>query len=48
MTAEFGRAGPTIEYSRAYNPFDIQGKRYYSFKRGNAESFALDSRHKTP
>ncbi len=27
----------------SYKPFDMNGKRYYSFRKGNAEFFALDS-----
>jgi hypothetical protein len=30
---------------RLYKPFSMDGKRYYSFKRGNAEFFALDSNY---
>ncbi len=30
---------------RLYKPFNMDGKRYYSFKRGNAEFFALDSNY---
>src|SRR5579864_8153167 len=28
---------------RLYKPFNMEGRRYYSFKRGNVEFFALDS-----
>ena len=30
---------------RLYKPFHMDGKRYYSFKQGNAEFFALDSNY---
>jgi len=30
---------------RLYKPFNMDGKRYYNFKRGNAEFFALDSNY---
>ena len=30
---------------RLYKPFNMEGKRYYSFKRSNAEFFALDSNY---
>ncbi len=30
---------------RLYKPFNMDGKRYYSFKRGNAEFFVLDSNY---
>lgn len=33
---------------RLYKPFNMEGKRYYSFKRGNAEFFALDSSYMDP
>lgn len=33
---------------RLYKPFNMDGKRYYSFKRGNAEFFALDSNYMDP
>ena len=33
---------------RFYKPFNMDGKRYYSFKRGNAEFFALDSNYMDP
>jgi hypothetical protein len=31
-----------------YKPFNMDGKRYYSFKRGDAEFFALDSTYMSP
>lgn len=33
---------------RFYKPFDMDGKRYYSFRKGNAEFFALDSNYMDP
>jgi 3',5'-cyclic AMP phosphodiesterase CpdA len=33
---------------RLYKPFNMDGKRYYSFKRGNVEFFALDSGYMDP
>jgi hypothetical protein len=33
---------------RFYKPFNMGEKRYYSFKKGNAEFFALDSSYMTP
>jgi hypothetical protein len=33
---------------RFYKPFNMGEKRYYSFKRGNAEFFALDSTYMSP
>jgi hypothetical protein len=33
---------------RLYKPFNMDGKRFYSFKRGNAEFFALDSNYMDP
>jgi 3',5'-cyclic AMP phosphodiesterase CpdA len=30
---------------RFYKPFNMEGKRFYSFRRGNAEFFALDSNY---
>ncbi len=33
---------------RLYKPFNMDGKRYYSFKRANAEFFALDSNYMDP
>jgi phosphodiesterase/alkaline phosphatase D-like protein len=41
--AALGNHDETIE--RLYKPFNMDGKRYYSFKRGNAEFFALDSNY---
>lgn len=39
--ASLGNHDETTE--RLYKPFNMDGRRYYSFKRGNAEFFALDS-----
>lgn len=33
---------------RLYKPFNMDGKRYYSFQRSNAEFFALDSNYMDP
>jgi 3',5'-cyclic AMP phosphodiesterase CpdA len=33
---------------RFYKPFNMNEKRYYSFRKGNAEFFALDSNYMTP
>jgi hypothetical protein len=33
---------------RYYKPFNMEGKRYYSMKKGNAEFFALDSNYMDP
>jgi hypothetical protein len=33
---------------RLYKPFNMDGKRFYSFKRGNAEFFSLDSNYMDP
>ena len=33
---------------RLYKPFNMEGKRFYSFKQGNAEFFALDSNYMDP
>ena len=33
---------------RLYKPFNMDGKRYYTFKRGNAAFFALDSNYMDP
>lgn len=41
--ASLGNHDETNE--RLYKPFNMDGKRYYSFKRGNAEFFALDSNY---
>ncbi|MEI9974662.1 MAG: metallophosphoesterase [Ignavibacteriota bacterium] len=32
----------------AYKPFNMNGKQYYSFRKGNAEFFALDSNYMDP
>lgn len=44
--ASLGNHDETAE--RLYKPFNMDGKRYYSFKRGNAEFFALDSNYMDP
>ncbi len=44
--ASLGNHDETKE--RFYKPFNMDGKRYYSFKRGNAEFFALDSNYMDP
>jgi hypothetical protein len=41
--ASLGNHDQTNE--RLYKPFNMDGKRYYSYKRGNAEFFALDSNY---
>jgi len=41
--ASLGNHDQTNE--RLYKPFNMDGKRYYSFKRGNAEFFVLDSNY---
>ena len=33
---------------RLYKPFNMDGKRYYTFKKGNVEFFALDSNYMDP
>src|ERR1700688_2638850 len=33
---------------RFYKPYNMEGKRYYSFKKSNAEFFALDSNYMDP
>ena len=33
---------------RAYKPFNMNGKPYYNFRKGNAEFFALDSNYMDP
>jgi hypothetical protein len=33
---------------RYYKPFNMEGKRYYAFRKGDAEFFALDSTYMTP
>jgi len=37
---------PNVE--RLYKPFNMNGERYYNFKRGNVEFFALDSTYMDP
>jgi 3',5'-cyclic AMP phosphodiesterase CpdA len=37
-----------VTNERFYKPFNMDGKRYYSFKRGNAEFFVLDSNYMDP
>jgi 3',5'-cyclic AMP phosphodiesterase CpdA len=37
-----------ITNERFYKPFNMDGKRYYNFKRGNAEFFVLDSNYMDP
>src|SRR5579863_5228853 len=41
--AALGNHDETTE--RLYKPFNMDGKRFYSFKKGNAEFFALDSNY---
>lgn len=41
--AALGNHDETTE--RLYKPFNMDGKRYFSFKRGNAEFFVLDSNY---
>jgi len=41
--ASLGNHDETNE--RLYKPFNMDGKRYYTFKRGNAEFFVLDSNY---
>ena len=41
--ASLGNHDQTLE--RLYKPFNMDGKRFYNFKRGNAEFFALDSNY---
>ena len=41
--ASLGNHDETVE--RFYKPFNMEGKRFYSFKRGSAEFFALDSNY---
>jgi len=36
------------ENERFYAPFSMNGKRYYNFRKGNAEFFALDSNYMDP
>ena len=33
---------------RVYKPFNMDGKQYYTYKKGNAQFFALDSNYMTP
>lgn len=44
--AALGNHDATTE--RLYKPFNMDGKRYYSFKRGNTEFLALDSNYMDP
>ncbi len=44
--ASLGNHDQTNE--RLYKPFNMDGKRFYSLKRGNAEFFALDSNYMDP
>ena len=44
--ASLGNHDETAE--RAYKPFNMNGKQYYSFRKGNAEFFALDSNYMDP
>jgi predicted phosphodiesterase len=44
--ASLGNHDSTNE--RMYKPFNMDGKRYYDFKRGDAEFFALDSNYMDP
>lgn len=44
--ASLGNHDETTE--RFYKPFHMDGKRFYSFKRGSAEFFALDSTYMSP
>ena len=44
--AALGNHDETVE--RLYKPFNMDGKRYYNFKRGNAEFFAIDSNYIDP
>ena len=44
--ASLGNHDSTNE--RFYKPFNMDGKRYYNFRRGDVEFFALDSEGKTP
>ena len=44
--ASLGNHDSTNE--RLYKPFNMDGKRYYSFKKGNAEFFVLDSSYMDP
>ncbi len=44
--ASLGNHDETNE--RAYKPFNMNGKQYYSFRKGNVEFFALDSNYMDP
>jgi hypothetical protein len=44
--ASLGNHDQTNE--RLYKPFNMDGKRYYTFKRGSAQFFALDSNYMDP
>jgi len=44
--ASLGNHDETAE--REYKPFNMNGKQYYSFRKGNAEFFALDSNYMDP
>jgi hypothetical protein len=44
--ASLGNHDETNE--RMYKPFNMDGKQYYSFRKGNAEFFALDSNYMNP
>lgn len=44
--ASLGNHDTTSE--RLYKPFNMEGKRFYSFKRGDVEFFALDSNYMDP
>ncbi|HWC99063.1 MAG TPA: metallophosphoesterase [Candidatus Sulfopaludibacter sp.] len=44
--ASLGNHDSTTE--RMYKPFNMDGKRYYDFKKGDAEFFALDSNYMDP
>lgn len=44
--ASLGNHDETAE--RQYKPFNMNGKQYYTFRKGNAEFFALDSNYMDP
>jgi hypothetical protein len=44
--ASLGNHDDTNE--RLYKPFNMDGKRYYSFRRGNADFYAIDSNYMDP
>jgi 3',5'-cyclic AMP phosphodiesterase CpdA len=44
--ASLGNHDETNE--RAYKPFNMNGRQYYNFRKGNAEFFALDSNYMDP